>query len=449
MKKVDVVIIGAGISGAIAARELKREGKSIAVLEARDRVGGRLYTKTIHKDIKVDLGGQWIGPSQENMYELVKEYKSEVIPTYSEGKSIVSLGQKIKTYKGPIPSLPMPDLISLDWAIKKINKLSDTVNLKEPWNTPKAKLLDSITLHAWIKKNIKFAKARKVFQIGAEAVFATSIADISLLHTLIYIKSGNDFDSLVNVENGAQQDRLKDGLQPLVEKIFNELKEDLFLQSPVTSIYQSDENVVVKTDKLTYQAKKVICTIPPATLGNIIFHPELPINKKQFTSRAFMGSAIKCYIIYKNPFWRKQSLNGMAITDSGYISLTFDNYNPKYKQGILLGFVVADKAKEFIRYTKEKQNQIIKDDIVRIFGSEASNPMHIHTEAWSSERWTNGCYSGMFPTNVWSSVGHEWRKPYKHIHWAGTETSEKWQGYMEGAVVSAKRAVKEVKVILQ
>ncbi|NEP54346.1 MAG: FAD-dependent oxidoreductase, partial [Moorea sp. SIO3C2] len=380
MNRSDVIVIGAGISGIYAARELERQGKSVVLLEARDRIGGRLLTKEIHKDVEVDLGGQWIGPTQDNMYALVSEYGAEIQPAYFEGKSVISLNNKRKTYKGLIPPLPITSLLSLDRAIKKINRLSRAVVLDAPWKTPNAKKLDGITLENWMSKNIRFKKAKAIFKIAAETVFATSVADISLLHALVYIKSGNDFDCLINVENGAQQDKIAGGAQSLLKLMIEVLNTKVNLNCAVKEIVQNENGVSAICAHQTFYGKKAIVTVPPAALENIDFSPELPINKKQLISRSFMGSAIKCYALYETPFWKEKGLNGMASNNQGYISVTFDNTNPKHRYGIIIGFVVGDKAKEFVNFTEKKQQNLISKELVHLFGEDAARPIKIHSE---------------------------------------------------------------------
>jgi monoamine oxidase len=157
-----------------------------------------------------------------------------------------------------------------------------------------------------------------------------------------------------------------------------------------------------------------------------------------------MGAVWKCYAIYPRPFWRSKNLNGLVASNDGYTRLVFDNSPADGSRGILMGFVLADKAREFSMLNEPKRKQSILHSFTTYFGAEASSPITYIDQSWAEEEWSRGCYTGVMAPHTMTSLGHLLRIPVGDIHFAGTETSPVWNGYMEGAVLSGERAAREV-----
>lgn len=444
MEILDVVVVGAGYSGLTAARTLQRAGKKVLVLEARDRVGGRVHTQHLENGLYIDLGAQWLGPTQDNMYTLLKEYNIPFFTTHQEGKTVLYWDGKRKTYKGLIPPLPIPALLSLDMAIKKINKLSKTIDTKAPWANPNADEWDAMTLQTWINKQISSKKARDLFSLASQAIFAAHPAEVSLLFALFYTRSGRDFDTLMNIDNGAQQDRILGGADLPARKIAEELGANIKLLHLAKEIVQEKDQVIIKGEDFQYISKKVIIAIPPPLLQKINFSPILSPNRKQLLQRMPMGSVWKCYAIYPKPFWREKGLNGVVASDTGFGRVVFDNSPEDGSYGILMSFVLADEAKQFTQLSEaERKGQIIHS-FTQYFGEEASNPIQYIDRSWAEEEYSQGCYTAFMPPHVLSTLGPLLRQPEGHIHFAGTETADTWNGYMEGAVLAGEREAQAI-----
>lgn len=325
-----------------------------------------------------------------------------------------------------------------------MNRLSATINPAMPWTHPKASHWDSITLGGWMQGQMKNDKARKLFQIAAEAIFAVNPAEISMLFALYYTRSGRDFDTLMNIKNGAQQDRFLGGADLPARKLAENLSGQLILNSPVRTINQETEKIEIRGDGFQYQSKKVIVAIPPTLAQKISYSPNLPANKMQLFQRIPMGSVWKCYAIYDKPFWRRKGLNGLVASDFGYTSLVFDNSPADGSKGILMGFVLADKARDFTLMDENQRRNSILNSFTTFFGPDASRPEMYTDQSWAEETWSGGCYTGIMGPHTLSTLGKYLREPSGHIHWAGTETAEEWNGYIEGAIRSGERAAAEV-----
>lgn len=445
--KMDVIIVGAGLSGLTAARTLKKAGYSVSVLEARDRVGGRNVAHQLEDGQVLEMGGQWIGPTQTKMYDLCKEFGLEVYPTYNTGKVIMYVNKK-KTLMGSdkdsVPKLNVFVLLALDRAIKKVDKLMKGIDLEAPWNHPNSKLWDGETLESWIRKNSKLKQVRDYFGLVSEALFSTEARDISFLHFLFYMKSGGGMDNLLNIDGGAQKDRVVGGTQQISIRIAAQLGENVFLNSPVTRIEQSETGVKIFSRERSWEAKKVIIALPPTLAGRITYQPCLPSMRDQLTQRIPAGSVIKIQVVYKSPFWRKEGLAGQTVSFTGPIKIVMDNSLPNDSRGVLVMFMEANDGREATEWTKEKRTQKTIECLVKYYGEEAKDYIEYIEKNWCEEEYTRGCYGGHFTPGVWTGFGKQLRQHIQHIHWAGAETAKVWNGYMEGAVLSGERAAKEV-----
>jgi monoamine oxidase len=440
----DFIVIGAGYAGLTATRQLLKAGKSVKLLEARERVGGRVHTQQF-EGFYLDMGGTWVGPTQDKIYELIREFGISTFPTYDEGKSTLIMNGKTKNYKGLIPPLPIPSLLSLDGAIKKMTKLSKSVNLQEPWETPEAMKWDSMTLQTWMDKQMSFDTAKNLFKIAVETIWAAHPNEISMLHALFYTKSGTDLDTLMNIKGGAQEERVLGGAMSVALKMAESFPENTIqFNTPVKAIVQDGDKVEVIGKDFNYSCKKVIVAIPPTLAGRIDYQPLLPANRDQLMQRIPMGTVWKCYAVYDRPFWRDKGLNGLAVSDEGYVSVTFDNSPKDGSKGIMMGFVLANQAKDFSLLSESERKKAILSQFEGFFGKEAASPNLYIDKSWAEEEFTRGCYAGVMPTGAWTSLGKHLREPIGNIHWAGTETSDVWNGYIDGAVRSGERAALEV-----
>lgn len=449
MQQIDCIIVGAGYAGLSAARELHRAGKRVLLLEARDRVGGRIHTQHLNSELYVDLGGQWIGPGHSNMYKLANEYQIGHFDTYDSGQSTLLFNNQLKHYKGIIPPLPLFSLLQLDWGIRKINRISKKIDPDAPWGMQHGHRFDSMSVADWLQKNMRSATARKMFSIAFEAIFAADTTEVSMLHALFYTKSNGNLDYLMNIKKGAQQHRLSGGAQSICNKIAEELITILRLNSPVVAVDDSHNAVTVHTPDASFTASKLIIAIPPAVCNQIKFTKALPPAKQQLFAGQVMGTVVKCYAIYPTAFWRNKNLNALCASPDEWVSVTFDNSPQQGGYGVLMGFVLANKAKEFMKLPEEVREKEVINCFRRFLGEEALRYQSYIDKCFTDEVWTKGCYAGVMPPNAWTSYGAEIRKPVNNIHWAGTETSAMYNGYMEGAVLSGLRAATEVLALLK
>ena len=442
MDDCDVVVVGAGLAGLTAARELSGGALDVRVLEARDRVGGRTLSQSVGdgpEDI-VELGGQWVGPTQHEILSLAQDLGIETYPTHATGKNLFEDGRgKLKRYSGTIPVLAPHVMADYGQADLRLKRLIKRVDPEAPWDAEDAERLDEQSFATWIRRTAKTKTAREALTTAIRAVFSVEPADVSLLHVLFYAAAAGGWDDLLDTEGGAQQDRLAGGTQQLSVRMADELGDRVELSAPVRSIRSDGDGVIVGE----IQARRAIVAVPPTLAGRIEYDPPLPGPRDQLTQRMPMGSVIKCMAVYEEAFWREEGLSGQAISLPGPGQVVFDNTPSKGSPG-LIAFLEGRDARELAGLPEGERREAVLRGFQRLFGRRAAHPVHYVEKDWSAEPYSRGCYAGVLGPGTWTAYGRLLREPIGQIHWAGTETATRWMGYMDGAIQSGKRAAAEV-----
>lgn len=444
-RRADVIVVGAGLAGLSAARAISKAGKSVVVLEARDRVGGRTLNRDLGKNEVVEIGGQWVGPTQDNVLGLIDELGLDTFDTYVSGKNVYYREGSLTQYEGAIPPANTASLVEIAVTIQKLNDMAATVPVDAPWNAPNAAEWDSQTFDTWIRDNSLTAEARDLVALSIQSVFSAEMRDLSLLFVLHYVATAaGDFNLLIDTAGGAQERRIVGGSQLISIKMAKQLGRSVRLGQAVRTIRQVKGGVEVVAGSDTWRAKRVIVTLPPALVGSIRFLPALTSQRAQLDQRVPMGSVFKCMAVYDKPFWRDQGLSGMATSDTGPVKLTFDNSPPDGSPGVLLGFIEGQEARDYAGTSQSDRRTAVLDSFARYFGAEAKDATDYLDKSWAADRWAGGCYVGICPPGVVVGYRDAIRTPVGPIHWAGTETATEWAGYMDGAIQSGIRAADEV-----
>lgn len=489
-RTADVVVVGAGLAGLTAARVLVTAGVDVVVLEARPRVGGRTLNADIGDGRVVEIGGQWVGPlpnpthtgtatiptqavywPQDKIYGLARQLGIGTFPTYNKGQYVDYSRITGRTTYDSSTRIPIdPGAVDAGQALFLLNEMARQVSTDRPWETPDrttALRWDAMSFETWMRQNLApsypadqdpDSPAYSLVNLAIEAVFAAEPRDLSLLHVLFYIASAGTFDNLVDTADGAQDSRFIGGSQLISIRMAEQLGDRVVLEAPVRRIAQTGNRVVVSGDGFSVRARRVIVAIPPTLAGRIVYDPPLAAFdgglRDQLTQRMPMGSVIKVMAFYERPFWRDMGLAGQATSDTGPVKITFDNSpypdpqrgsSSDVSPGVLLGFIEGADGRLYSQPSYDgRRKQDVIDSFVRYFGPQAANPIGYLEMLWVREEFTGGCYGGFLGTGVWTSYGAALRTPLGLVHWAGTETATRWNGYMDGAVQSGERAAQEV-----
>lgn len=453
---VDVAIVGAGLAGLVAARDLRAAGATALAIEARERVGGRLLNEPIGDGVAVEVGGQWIGPTQDRIAALARDVGVGTFPTHTAGENVIEWRGGLRRYRGAIPRIGPAALVDVLQAQRRLERMARTVPLDRPWLAPKAAAWDGQTAQTWLRRNVATRAGRELLALGIESVWAAQPEDLSLLHLLFYTHSAGSLDLLFDTAGGAQQDRFVGGSQRVPIALAERLGDEaILLGAPVRRIEHDDDGVVVHaertpadgvaaTDRLAVRARRAIVAIAPALAGRIVYDPPLPGRRDQLTQRTPLGTVAKCMAVYDEPFWRADGLSGQATSDSGPVKLTYDNSPPGGRPGVLLGFLEGRRAREAGRLSPEDRRAMVIGCFTRLFGPRAARPEAYVERLWAEEEFSRGCYGCFMPTGAWTAYGDALRAPIGTLHWAGAEVAERWSGYMDGAVRSGESAARDV-----
>jgi monoamine oxidase len=434
-----VVVVGGGLAGLTTARALRAAGRSVAVLEASDRVGGRTRSHAFADGTVADAGGGWVGATHTRMQALAEALGVGLFPSYCAGDDLLSIDGAIS--RAGFDDRTLADVAQTQRALEA---LAETVPLEAPWDAPDARAMDDRTLDAWLGERCQTGEGLRYWRMLVPGLLCADAAQISLLYFLFYVRSGEGIDMLVATEGGAQERRVRGGSHTLSRRMAEELGDAVRLNAPVHLIEQDADGVVVHHDGGRIAAGRAVVAVAPALAGRIRYRPALDWRRDQLTQQTPMGFVIKAQARYPAPFWRADGLTGFALSTDGPVTSTFDTSPADAGCGVLCAFVESDHALRLAALDADERRAAVVAGLARLFGAPAGEPDDYMEVNWAQEEWTRGCFVGHPAVGAWTRFGSTLRAPAGRIHWAGTETAERWSGYMEGAVRSGERAAAEV-----
>ena len=441
-EKCQVAVVGAGLAGLVAARELVRAGTDgVVVLEARDRVGGRTLNQPLPDGNIVEGGGEYAGPSQTAVLGLAEELGIATFPTYSEGQTAYHLGGS----RWVAPDFGVDAALAPGTPGAKLDDLALQIPPERPWDASLATEWDRMTVEDWLLGQSVGDNERLLVEMATAATLGAEPRELSLLWFLFYIRSSGGLHDLLSTRGGAQDRRFIGGSQKISQVMAEYLGDRMRMSSPARSISGwSNGPATIECEGGSIEADRIVVAMMPADAGHIAFDPALPELRAQLHGR-WSGAALsfKAQLVYETPFWRGAGLSGQVISDEEP-QVTFDNSPPEGTPGVLLGFVDPRR----ISGSPEVRREWLAERVAKYFGEKARHPIGYIECDWHEDGWTAGCVSPLGP-GVLQALGPALTEPCGVLHWAGTETSAIWNGYMDGAVRSGKRVAREVAASLR
>jgi len=444
-READVIIVGAGLSGLVAARKVVTAGKTPLILEADERTGGRILTEFPYKDIPLEIGAQWIGDTHYRMQALAKELGVGTFPQFETGDTSYDFGDQGVLREEEFYRLNAAELAKWKEVLATVDVLAAEIDPSQPWNAPHAAEWDRITAGAWLDEQGMGPIGRTMFDICSVGILAVPTEEVSLLHMLYNIAvCGVGAELFAESEGGAQTIRFVGGTSEIPKRLTEELSQYIELNAPVQLIEYTNDSVKVSCrGGLVAKGRQVIVALAPTLAGRIMYDPPLPAVRDQLTQRIPQASAMKAYAVYDEPFWRADGLNGQLISDKGPARMSNDSCIADAETGVILAFLEGEQARTFGRWPQEQRREAIIAELTRHFGPKAAKPEFYVDGEWASRQWTRGCYNANLGTFGWTHFGDALSAPIGPIKWAATETANEWSAYMEGAVEAGERAANE------
>ncbi len=443
--EADICVVGAGLAGLTAARRLSQAGQSVVVLEARDRVGGRVWTKTSNVGVPVDMGGCFVGPNHERMHALAKEMSVRTFPTYVQGDNVLATGGKVRRYRGDIPRISPVALVSAAQGIARMNAMAKKVPVDAPWEAPKAAQWDSVSMRAWLRRGrVPTRLGRDLIEATVRACFAADPSEVSLLNWLFLTRSAGGIESLMTIAGGYQDSQFEGGVGHVADAMAAELGDAVMRSCPVSAVIQRHDRVVVTGTRVAITARRVVLALPRALAAGIRFDPVLPADHALLVHQIPAGSELKMVAIYDEPFWRADGMCGATVATDDAIEVTLDTTQPGHPQGVVAGYSAGPRARALAALNETERRAVFLNMLTTRLGPKAAAPLEVLEQNWAEEEWTRGCSMGHFPTGVLTQYGRRLREPVGRLHWAGTETASTSYGGMDGAVRSGERVCEEI-----
>jgi len=431
----DVVIIGAGPTGLSAARRLRKAGRSVIVLEARDRVGGRTWTEHIDGQM-YELGGQWISPDQTALLDLVAELGKETYPRYRDGDSVYIAPDGTKTvYSGDLFPVGESTQSEMERLIGILDGLAARIGPKAPWDAPDAAELDSISFHHWLRQQSDDELAcENIGLFIAGGMLTKPATAFSALQAVLMAASAGSFTHLVD-DHFILDRRVVGGMQSVSVQMADELGTDTVrLNQPVRRIDWSEEGVTVSTDELTVRATEAIIAVPPNLYSRISYDPPLPRLQQIFHQHQSMGLVIKVHATYNTPFWREQGLSGTGFGAGRLVQEVYDNTNYGEEQGTLVGFISDVRADAMWALDEDSRRQQILQSLAEFLGPQALEPEVFYLSDFGAEEWTRGAYATSYDLGGLHRWGRYQNEPVGPLRFASSDIAAEGYQHVDGAV---------------
>jgi putrescine oxidase len=440
----DVVVIGAGAAGLTAANDLRKAGLSVAVLEARDRVGGRLWTDTI-EGAMLEIGGQWISPDQQALIDTVAELGLSTFSRYREGDSVyVGPDGAVTRFTGDVFPVAPDTAAEIERITADLDAMVAEIDPDRPWAHPKAAEWDTISWDAWLRSQTDDDEAvRNLAFATGSAMLTKPTHAFSLLQSLLMAASAGSYSHLVDADFILDK-RVVGGLQQVPLLLAERLGDDVLLGEPVRSLTWDQDGVVAEAASVTVRARRAVLALAPVLYPRISFVPPLPRLQQQMHQHISMGFVIKVHAVYARPFWREQGLSGTAFSPYELSHEAYDNTNHGDERGTLVGFVSDRNADDLFRLDAAERKERILESLSHYYGPEAKSPIVYYESDWGSEEWTRGAYAASFDLGGLHRYGADLRTAVGPIHLACSDMAGAGYQHVDGAIRMGHRAAAEI-----
>jgi monoamine oxidase len=443
--EADVCVVGAGYAGLTAAWRLQQAGHATCVLEARDRIGGRVWTDRLEDGTPIDRGAGWLAPYHDAALRVAAELGVSTYKTWVKGKHLLVDGDRLRRYTGLIPKISPAAVLSIAWSQARTDRRAKKVPVDAPWDARRAQEWDAQTVADHLERSgIRTQIGRDLYEMAVRGLFTGDLADTSYLHLLWLVRAHHSLNNLFSIEKGSQENLVVGGAGTMAARMADQLGASVRRSAPVRRVAQTADRVTVEAEGVTVVARHAIVTAPPALVLEIDFDPVLPPDRLELYRAAVAGPESKTLVVYDEPFWRGEGWSGQSAGPHSAAEVTLDASPVTGTPGVLASFCFGEVATKVDGLDPEERRRLLLEALRTRFGPRAADPVEIIETPWWQQEWTRGCSMAHLPPGVLTRLGPLLRTPFGRVHWAGTETSTVSHGAIDGAIRSGERAVAEV-----
>jgi len=413
----DVIVIGAGFTGLTAATDLIEAGRDVLVVEARNRVGGRVESEYLPNGTRIDTGGQFLCRDMTHLMETAQRYGAHTVLSYVDGE---------QCYRPAIPS-EQGDAI---WdGMERLRERMRSLDLTDP-------ALMRLTVGQWIDRQTDMpSNVTGSFRRLVKGLWCRAPEDVALA----YLASN---DRRITNAYPELEMFLGSTMHALAEKLAAGLGDRLRLSAPATSITIMQDEVEVDVEGRALTARHVIIAVPPVMARRIEISPALPPTLTKALAAWEPGCAIKLQIGYETPFWRDKGLSGSVMWSDPQGIYACDASHGGYF-GIVV-FLGGPLASEWHRRPQTELAGFITSELAAAFGSPEHEPISISIRDWVNDAWSDGAYSDVITDLDATDAEAVLLEGLPRLRFACSELSPSFPGYIEGAIVAGKQAAQSI-----
>ncbi|WP_413988166.1 flavin monoamine oxidase family protein [Labrys okinawensis] len=418
MQRTEVVIVGAGFTGLAAASEFKAAGIDFRLLEARDRVGGRVEGARNGLGERVDLGGQFFCEDMPGVMALAQQYGKTLVTTPFEGDSLLQPASR--------------NGHDIEEAFARAAALRQRMRAIDPADPAIA----GLTASAWAERQETTPEARHMFLSMVEGLWCKPAEAIPFW----YVASN---DQRITNKVSELQYFAGETLHSLAEDMARSLGSGVETSQPVERIVRDSDGVTVEGRSRTYQARHAILAVPPVMVRKIAFEPGLPPSLREALAAWESGTVVKSFLRYPSAFWRRKGLSGSVLWLDRR-GLYVCDASPDEDHAMLVAFAGGPIATLWMANGEAMLRRQLLSRLVPALGPEAAEPLDFICRDWSGDRWSGGGYSDDIMDMAARDAEDVLRRGLAEVSFASSELSPSFPSYVEGAITIGRLQARAV-----
>lgn len=426
IERTDVVIVGAGFTGLSAAQALKDTGLHVLILEARDRVGGRVESQVNVLGERIDTGGQSICEDMPQVMALVRQHGKTLVEAHLHGDF---------TVQPPMSEADAERTYTRSMALRKRM-------LAIPPDDP---AIAGLTVAAWLDRQPDSSDAKAAFHSMIEGLWCVSIDELPLWYLI-------SNDSRVTNEVPESQYWVAETMHALADDLAAPLTAQLRLATPVTRIERGPTGLRVLASNaegqaVTVEARAALVAVPPVMASRLDHSPALPTPLTRALAAWRSGAVIKILLRYDRAFWRDRGLSGMVMWREPHGLFAFD-CSADERHAKLVFFASGPRALQWRKAGADFVRTEALASLAAALGPDAATPLDVTIRDWTDDRWSGGAYSDLIMDMNATDAEDVLRAGAPPLFFASSELSPSYPGYIEGAIVAGREGAAEVAALL-